>query len=75
MGGVIHPCGHRHRWGGDPGYSGTTTSVTFWNLAGQGEVFFKEVVSRPGRFYRIYELFSRKGLVINNSLRTNKKKE
>jgi hypothetical protein len=39
--------------------------VAVSTLAGEGEVFEKEVVSRPGRFYRIYEPFSRKGLVIN----------
>jgi len=36
-----------------------------WTLAGKGEVFEKEVVSRAERFYRIYAPFSRKGLVIN----------
>jgi hypothetical protein len=39
--------------------------VRIWTLAGEGEVFGKEVVSRPERFYRIYNTFSRKGLVIN----------
>jgi len=39
--------------------------VRIWTLAGEGEVFGKEVVSGPERFYRIYEPFSRKGLVIN----------
>ena len=36
-----------------------------WTLAGEGEVFEKEGVSRPERIYRIYESFSRKGLVTN----------
>jgi len=39
--------------------------VRICTLAGEGEVFEKEVVSRPERFYRIYESFSRKGLVTN----------
>ena len=40
------PAGHRHRRGADPGYSGTKTSVTISTLAGEGEVFGKEVVSK-----------------------------
>jgi len=40
------PSGHRHRRGTDPGYSGTKTIVAKWTLAGEGEVFGKEVVSR-----------------------------
>ena len=60
-----HPAGHRHRRGADPRYSGTKTLVAFLTLAGEGEIFGKEVASRPERFYRIYEPFSRKGLVIN----------
>jgi hypothetical protein len=39
--------------------------VRFWTLVGEGEVFGKEMVSRPERFYLNYEPFSRKGLVIN----------
>jgi len=35
-------------------------------LTGSDEVFGKEVVSRPERFYRIYEPFSRKGTVIKH---------
>jgi len=34
-------------------------------LAGEGGIFGKEVVSRPEKFYRIDEPFSRKGLEIN----------
>ena len=60
-----HPPGHRHRCGAGPSYSGTKALVAVSTLAGEGEVFGKEVVSRPQRFYRIYEPFSRKGLVIN----------
>ena len=33
-------------------------------LAGEGKVFEKGVVGRPERFFRIYEPFSRKDLVI-----------
>ena len=57
--------GHRHRRGAGPSYSRTKTLVAVSTLAGEGEVWGKEVVSRPERFYRIYEPFSRKGLVIN----------
>jgi len=60
-----HPPGHRHRCGADPSYSGTKAILAVSTLAGEGEVFGKEVVSGPERFYRIYELFSRKGLEIN----------
>jgi hyperosmotically inducible protein len=42
-------------------------------LAKEGEIFGKEVVGRPERFYRIYEPFSRKGLVINQ-FTTNQQK-
>ena len=59
------PAGHRHRCGADPGYSGTKMIGRIWTLAGKGGVFEKEVVSRPERFYRIYEPFGRKGLGIN----------
>ena len=42
-----HPAGHRHRRGADPRYSGTKTIVAVSILAGKGEVFGKEAVSRP----------------------------
>jgi hypothetical protein len=41
-----HPPGHRHRCGAGPSYSGTKMIVRMWTLAGEGEVFEKEVVSR-----------------------------
>ena len=41
-----HPPGHRHRRGAGPRYSGTKTLVAVLTLAGEGEVFGKEVVSR-----------------------------
>ena len=41
-----YPAGHRHRRGTDPGHSGTKTIVAIWTLAGEEEVFGKEVVSR-----------------------------
>jgi hypothetical protein len=41
-----YPTGHRHRRGTDPSYSGTKVMVAIWTLAGEGEVFGKEVVSR-----------------------------
>ena len=46
--------GHRHRRGAGPRYSGTKTLVAFLTLAGEGEIFGKEVAGRPERFCRIY---------------------
>ena len=49
-GGWAHSCpaGHcRHRVSG-PTYSGTKRIVAIWTLAGEGESFGKEVVSRSG---------------------------
>ena len=44
--GYSYPAGHRrHRVGGSP-YSGTKNNVAVWTLAGEGEGFEKEVVSR-----------------------------
>ena len=42
-----HPPRHRHRRGAGPNYSGTKTLVAFLTLAGEGEIFGKEVVGRP----------------------------
>ena len=42
------PVGHRHRCGVDPGDPGPKASVRIWTLAGENEVFGKEVVSRHG---------------------------
>ncbi len=44
--GHSYPAGHRHRRGTDPGDSGTKNIVAIGALAGEGEVFGKEVVSR-----------------------------
>ena len=44
-----HPAGHRHRYGADPSYSGTKTMVAVSTLAGEGEGFGKEVLSRSGK--------------------------
>ena len=41
-----YPAGHRNRCSTDPSHSGTKTIVAIWTLAGEGEVFGKEVVSR-----------------------------
>ena len=41
-----YPAGHRHRRGTGPGHSGKKNLLTIWTLAGEGEVFGKEVVSR-----------------------------
>ena len=35
-----------------------------WTLAGEDEVFEKEVVSRAEKYFQIYESFRRKGLGI-----------
>ena len=41
--------------------------VAIWTLAGEGEVFGKEVVSRAQKdFAESYDTFSRKGLVMNH---------
>ena len=62
-----YPAGHRHRRGTDPSYSGTKTIVAIWTLAGEGEVFGKEVVSRSRKILpNLYDTFSRKGLVMNH---------
>ncbi len=45
-----HPPRHRHRHGAGPSYSGPKTLLAVSILAGEGEVFEKEVVSRPERF-------------------------
>ena len=52
--GWSHPCpaGHCHHRGADPSYSRTKTSVTIWTLAGEVEVFGKEVVSRSRKILR-----------------------
>jgi len=68
-----HPAGHRHRCGAGPGYSGAKTLVGVSTLAEEGEGFGEEVVGRPERVYRIYEPFSRKGLVIK-LIKTNQQK-
>jgi len=68
-----YPAGICHRCGIGSGFSGPKTIVRIWTLVGQDEVFGKEVFSRPERFYRIYEPFSRKGLVINQ-FNTNEQK-
>ena len=61
-----YPPGHRHRCGAGPCYSGTKTLLAISTLAGEGEVFGKEVVSRLERLLRIYEPSSRKGLATNH---------
>ena len=46
-----YPAGHRYRRGTDPSYSGTKVMVAIWTLAGEGEVFGKEVVSRSRKIF------------------------
>jgi hypothetical protein len=43
------PAGRCHHRRGDPSYSGTKVIVAIWTLAGEGEVFGEEVVSRSGK--------------------------
>ena len=43
--GHSYPTGHRHHRVSGPTYSGTKNIVAIWTLAGEGEVFGKEVVS------------------------------
>ena len=48
-----HSCltGHRHRYSTGPGHSRTKTLVEIWTLAGEGEVFGKEVFGRSGKIW------------------------
>ena len=41
-----YPAAHRHHRVSDPTYSGTKMISAIWTLAGEGEVFGKEVVRR-----------------------------
>jgi len=41
-----HPPSHRHHRGTGPSYSGTKALVAFLTLAGEGEIFGKEEVSK-----------------------------
>jgi len=45
-----YPAGHRHCRRADPSHSGTKNTIVIWTLAGEGEVFGKEVVSRSRKF-------------------------
>jgi hypothetical protein len=47
-GGGTHssPAGRCHHRRGDPSYSGTKVMVAIWTVAGEGEVFGEEVISR-----------------------------
>ena len=47
--GHSYPAGHRHHRVSGPTYSRTKNIIAIWILAGEGEVFGKEVVSRSGR--------------------------
>jgi hypothetical protein len=44
-----YPAGHRYHRFSNPTYSGTKTIVAIWPLAGEGEVFGKEVVDRSSK--------------------------
>ena len=47
------PAGHRHHRVSGPTYSGTKNIVTIWTLAGEGEAFGEEVVSRSRKILQI----------------------
>jgi hypothetical protein len=47
--GHSYPAGHRHCRRADPSHSGTKNILAIWTLAGEGEVFGKEVFSRSGK--------------------------
>ena len=47
--GHSYPAGHRRHCVSGPTYSGTKNIVAIWTLAGEGEVFGKEVFSRSRR--------------------------
>jgi len=47
--GHSYPAGHRRHRVSGPAYSGTKVIVAIWTLAGEGEVFGKEVSSRSRR--------------------------
>ena len=64
--GHSYPAGHRHCRRADPSHSGTKNIVAIWTLAGEGEVFGKEVVSRSRKILpNLFDTFSRKGLAMN----------
>ena len=44
-----YPAGRCHHRLSDPSYSGTKMIAAIWTLAGKGEVFGREVVSRSGK--------------------------
>jgi hypothetical protein len=47
--GHSYPAGHRRHRVSGPTYSGTKNIIAIWTLAGEGEVFGKEVFGRSGR--------------------------
>jgi len=47
-----YPGGHRRHLVSNPADSGQKNILTIWTLAGKGEVFGKEVVSRSRKFCR-----------------------
>ena len=49
--GHSYPAGHRHHRLSGPTYSGTKVMVAIWTLAGEGEVFGEEAVSRSRRIF------------------------
>jgi hypothetical protein len=54
--GYSYPAGHCHRRGTGPSDSGTKTLLAIWTLAGEGEVFGKEVVSRSRKILADYRI-------------------
>ena len=49
--GHSYPAGHRRHRVSGPAYSGTKNIVAIWTLAGEGEVFGKEVVNRSRKIF------------------------
>jgi len=61
--GSFTSCGHRHRRDGDSSDSGTTTIGDIWTLAGEGDAFGEEGVSKVGKdFAESYDPFRRQSL-------------
>ena len=50
--------GHRHHRPGDPGHSGTKAIVAIWTVAGEGEVFGEEVVSKSRKIFPSFLILS-----------------
>jgi hypothetical protein len=62
-----YPAGHRYRRISCPTFSGTKRIVAIWTLAGEGEGIWKGGGQQVQKdFAESYDIFSRKGLVMNH---------